>query len=199
MNHHRLLYAALTLAVTCRPASLPGQQVDVYFSPRGGCATAIAAHLARATTSIDVAAFILTSRPLSAELANAANRGVHIRLLLDSAQETNTTCTAAQLRSANTATRADRIEKIHHNKYAVIDGATTITGSYNWTDNAENRNAENLIVIHDRKTAALYTADFNRHWSHSTPFLPHPPRSLGPRSPRATFHPLTNPHNRKVP
>jgi phosphatidylserine/phosphatidylglycerophosphate/cardiolipin synthase-like enzyme len=39
----------------------------------------------------------------------------------------------------------------------VIDGETVITGSFNFTKQAEERNAENLVVIRDRKLAKLYT------------------------------------------
>jgi|GEM_PF-3122331 len=48
-----------------------------------------------------------------------------------------------------------------HNKFCVIDNHTTITGSYNWTKNANN-NDENITVIKDSLTAALYTHEFRR-------------------------------------
>ena len=44
----------------------------------------------------------------------------------------------------------------------VIDGEKVITGSFNFTAAAQNRNAENLLVIDDPALAAKYTAN----WEH---------------------------------
>lgn len=40
---------------------------------------------------------------------------------------------------------------IMHNKFCVIDNQVVITGSYNWTSNAEFRNEENISIIKDNK------------------------------------------------
>ena len=86
---------------------------------------------------------------------------------------------AKAMNSEGVPIRADRNEKLHHNKYAIIDGVTIITGSYNWSENAEKRNAENCLIIHDAKTASAFAADFNTHWEHSAAYDPaagHPKR-----------------------
>lgn len=51
--------------------------------------------------------------------------------------------------------------KFMHNKYCVIDNCLVITGSYNWTDYAECRNCENIIVSDDSSLVELYKSDFN--------------------------------------
>jgi len=38
-----------------------------------------------------------------------------------------------------------------HNKIAVIDGRISLTGSYNWSKSAEERNQENLLKFIDEK------------------------------------------------
>ena len=48
-----------------------------------------------------------------------------------------------------------------HNKFCVIDNSIVITGSYNWTINA-NTNDENISVFKDQTTAALYSQEFRR-------------------------------------
>ena len=48
-----------------------------------------------------------------------------------------------------------------HHKFCVIDGKTLITGSYNWTNYAENRNLENIVVSDDSSLISGYTACFN--------------------------------------
>ena len=49
---------------------------------------------------------------------------------------------------------------IMHNKFCVIDNQIVITGSYNWTNNAEFRNEENISIIEDNSTASDYSVKF---------------------------------------
>ena len=49
----------------------------------------------------------------------------------------------------------------------IIDGVTVITGSFNFTKSAEDRNAENLLVIRDKVLAAKYVENWKVHWEHS--------------------------------
>lgn len=48
-----------------------------------------------------------------------------------------------------------------HNKFCVIDNFHVITGSYNWTKNA-NTNDENISIISNKETASYYTQEFRR-------------------------------------
>lgn len=47
-----------------------------------------------------------------------------------------------------------------HNKFCVIDNQKVITGSYNWSDNAENKNDENAAVMYDYDRASDYSVEF---------------------------------------
>jgi phosphatidylserine/phosphatidylglycerophosphate/cardiolipin synthase-like enzyme len=49
----------------------------------------------------------------------------------------------------------------------IIDGETVITGSFNFTKAAEESNAENLLVIHDKKLAEQYIDNWKEHEKHS--------------------------------
>lgn len=51
---------------------------------------------------------------------------------------------------------------IMHNKFCVIDNQVVVTGSYNWTTNAETRNDENIVIQIDPKTATDYSVQFNQ-------------------------------------
>lgn len=56
---------------------------------------------------------------------------------------------------------------VAHNEVMVIDGETVITGSFNFTKAAEENNAENLLVIRDKKLASLYMKNWQEHAQHS--------------------------------
>ena len=61
----------------------------------------------------------------------------------------------------------DAKHAIAHNKIMVIDGATVITGSFNFTKQAETENAENLLIIRDASIAPKYLGNFDVHLKHS--------------------------------
>ena len=55
-----------------------------------------------------------------------------------------------------------------HNEVMVIDHATVITGSFNFTKAAEERNAENLLVITEApELVQAYEVDLRAHAAHS--------------------------------
>ncbi len=56
---------------------------------------------------------------------------------------------------------------IAHNKIVIIDGQTVITGSFNFTRAAEEKNAENLLVIRDKALAAKDLENWKEHAWHS--------------------------------
>jgi PLD-like domain len=64
----------------------------------------------------------------------------------------------------------DAQHAIAHNKVMVIDDATVIIGSFNFTKAAEEHNAENPLIIHDPALAARYTENWNKHLEHSPPY-----------------------------
>jgi len=56
---------------------------------------------------------------------------------------------------------------IAHNKVMIIDKAVLITGSFNFTKAAEEKNAENLLVIRSKELASTYIENWQRHKEHS--------------------------------
>src|SRR6185436_15561204 len=139
----------------------------VYFSPRGGCTEAVVTTLARATNSVIVQAYSFTSAPIAKAVVEAHRRGVQVRVILDKSQRTEKYSSADFLNNAGVATFIDARHAIAHNKLMVIDGRIVLTGSFNFTNAAEEHNAENLLVIEDTTLAAQYTTNWNGHLAHS--------------------------------
>lgn len=54
---------------------------------------------------------------------------------------------------------------IMHRKYCIIDNHVTIAGSFNWTDNATERNDENIEIIQDWNNANICTRQFLNDWN----------------------------------
>ena len=165
-----LLLAAL---VGCPPegsgtsTSRPADGIDVYFSPNGGCTAAVVRELDAAKQTIYVQAYSFTSAPIAKALVDAHNRGVKVQAILDKSQKTEKYSSADFVAHAGIPVQIDAAHAIAHNKVMVIDGETVITGSFNFTKAAQDKNAENLLVVRSKDLAAKYLENWQLHAKHS--------------------------------
>lgn len=141
------------------------------FSPRGGCTQLIVDTLSSAQSTVLVQAYSFTSEPIAQALVEVHTRGVDVEVILDKSQRTEDNTRAKLLMDAGIPVRIDAAHAIAHNKVMIIDQDTVITGSFNFTKGAEERNAENLLVIHDKTLAAKYDANWHLHEAHSQPYV----------------------------
>lgn len=140
---------------------------EIYFSPKGGCTEAIVKEIRAAKQSILVQAYSFTSAPIAAALVEAARRGVFIEVVLDKSNRTGKYSSADFISHAGIPTWLDEKHAIAHNKVMILDEATVLTGSFNFTKAAEENNAENLLILRSPDLAARYTQQFLEHKRHS--------------------------------
>ena len=145
--------------------------IAVYFSPAGGCTEAAVNEINRAQQTILVQAYSFTSAPIAKALAEARQRGLRIIVVLDKSNLTGQYTAADFVHNASIETYIDKQHAIAHNKIMLIDNRTIITGSFNFTKQAESSNAENMLVIRDNpQLFARYVANFQHHLEHSEPY-----------------------------
>ena len=144
---------------------------EVYFSPNGGCTDAIVREVDKAKSTVLVQAYSFTSYKIAKALLDAHKRGVKVEVILDKSQRGDQYSSADFLANSGIPTKIDAQHAIAHNKVMIIDGETVITGSFNFTKAAEESNAENLLVIHDRKVAERYTKNWQDHERHSEVYV----------------------------
>jgi phosphatidylserine/phosphatidylglycerophosphate/cardiolipin synthase-like enzyme len=158
----RLFILAVLLAF-----SVSAADIQVYFSPKGGCTDAVVRELGKAKSTVLVQAYSFTSAPIAKALVDAQKRGVKIQVILDKSQRKEKYTEADFLLHAEVPTFIDAKHAIAHNKIMVIDSHTILTGSFNFTKAAEIENAENLLVIDDAALAKKYTDNWQKHLAHS--------------------------------
>jgi phosphatidylserine/phosphatidylglycerophosphate/cardiolipin synthase-like enzyme len=141
----------------------------VYFSPNGGAARAILKSISSAQHTILVQAYLLHSTRLAGALVRAHQRGVQVHVILDANAQVHDppVPAVALLVGAGIAVSLDDEHEWAHDKVMILDGSIVITGSYNWTLAAENKNGENLLVIRDPRLAAVYAENWQCHAAHS--------------------------------
>lgn len=165
----------LVLLLVLAPFPLPAvdkkpPSIQAFFSPTGGCTEAVVEALKQAKRSVLVQAYSFTSAPIAQALVDARKRRVTVQVILDSSQETEKYSSADFLAHSRIRCFIDDKHAIAHNKIMIIDGATVITGSFNFTKAAEEHNAENLLVIQDVALASQYTRNWQSHERHSTKY-----------------------------
>ena len=147
--------------------SVAVNQFHVVFSPKGGCTKVIVDEIALAKKSIFVQAYSFTSKPLATALAEAKARGVNVRVILDRSQEGNEWSVLGYLKSHKVPVLIDSKHPIAHNKIMIIDDGVVITGSFNFTKQAEEGNAENLVILRSEQAVNEYWTNWKTHADHS--------------------------------
>ena len=159
----------LFFMICLTPCLCKAQGIQVYFSPNGGCQQAVISEIKKAGQTIDIAMYYLSSRDIAAALVRARERGVRVRIVLDQSQEIESSSKSGYLVKGGVPVRYHLGFGLMHNKFAIIDGKSLITGSFNWTKTAEEKNEENLLVITDKGTIEKYEQRFDYLWNTSRP------------------------------
>jgi phosphatidylserine/phosphatidylglycerophosphate/cardiolipin synthase-like enzyme len=160
-------HAAPPAAASADPG-VPNARVESHFTPGGDVDRVIAARIDRAKRTVQVAAYLFTNRRIAGALARAAKRGLAVDLVADASQYQSGGL--PRLRELDRAGvriwLRDGLAAFHH-KVVIVDAATTaatvVTGSFNFTQAAQERNAENIVVIESREVAGRFLAEFERH------------------------------------
>ena len=145
----------------------PAMDADVCFSPGGGCTDLVVGMLRQANNTVRVQAYALTSQLIAQALVDAHRRGVRVGVILDQGQRQGLDAQTGFLAQAGVPVRIDAAHAAADNNVIIIDGDAVITGSFEFTDSSEERNAENLVVIRDRALAERYKANWEQHHAHA--------------------------------
>jgi phosphatidylserine/phosphatidylglycerophosphate/cardiolipin synthase-like enzyme len=141
--------------------------LGLYFTPPSDAAKAVMDAIDQSQTEVFVQAYGFTHVAMAQALIRAHERGVNVRVLLDERSEYTNRNVIDLLREAKVLVRLDGSHAIAHNKVMVIDAQTVVTGSYNFTNAAQSRNAENLLVLGSPELALSYKNNWLSHWAHS--------------------------------
>lgn len=158
-----LAFLVLILSITISISTLA--KTEVYFSLYDNPQKEIIKNINQAESFINIAMYIFTDREIALPLVKARERGVKVRLYLDKDQVGYKYSQSRFLVQKGIKTRISTNNYIMHNKFAIIDNCLLLTGSYNWTFSANNRNDENLMVINDPEIIEIFQNQFANLWT----------------------------------
>ncbi len=162
-----LIFGVLCAFANAKPYPAPMSAegtVIAAFTPEHDIAELIVDQISGAKTEVLVMAYIFTNRKITAALIKAHRRGIRVEVVADREQTMNVSQTTIRdLLEARVPVWFDNRFAAAHNKVMIIDSANVITGSFNFTQAAQSRNAENVLVsLNARVLAARYKENYQR-------------------------------------
>ena len=165
-----ILCLALVAPIGCavrQPAGTPSPPIEVAFSPEAGAEVLVLKVINSARQTIHLAGYSFTSPVVVRNLIDAKRRGVDVKVLLDDKGNRGQASVAAMnlIVGAGIPLRVVSAYAIHHDKYIVVDGKHTETGSFNFSQAAAKSNSENVVVVWDnRAVAERYLSQWDSRW-----------------------------------
>lgn len=144
-------YPAITVADTA---------IESYFAPEDHVERAVVSHLRETQKTIDFMAFSFTSVPIARAMAEELSEGTRVRGLIERRNAGGSHCRDDFLRQRGAEIHLDANPDTMHHKVIVVDELLVMTGSYNFSANAEKRNDENLLVLHNPEIAHRFVEEF---------------------------------------
>lgn len=137
----------------------------IFTSEDSALEEAIVPLVGSASKSIRFLAFSFTDYPLAEAMITRSQNGVDVAGVFEKVGSETDAAELDTLFCAKVPVRQDGNSSFMHNKVVVVDERYVITGSLNFSTNAEESNDENVIIIDNPDIAKLYMQNFERVWS----------------------------------
>jgi phosphatidylserine/phosphatidylglycerophosphate/cardiolipin synthase-like enzyme len=146
-------------------AQVAGTSIQVYFAPEDQVINHLIPLVQGAQESIRFMAFAYTQDDLAAAMLERAHAGVDVAGIFERTGSETEFSAMPRLYCAGVPVRQDGNPAFLHHKVIVIDQEIVITGSLNFTDNANQSNNENVMVVYNQEIARLYLAEYDARWA----------------------------------
>jgi phosphatidylserine/phosphatidylglycerophosphate/cardiolipin synthase-like enzyme len=145
-----------------------GGSVQALFAPEDEVASQLVPLIEGAQHSIRFMAFAFTHEGIGQAVLARARAGVNVRGIFETTGSETEYSEMPLLYCAGVLVRQDGNPRTFHHKVFVIDEQIVVTGSFNFTDNADESNDENVVVVANTDVAAQYLQEFERRWAEAT-------------------------------
>ena len=147
-----------------------GTIMEVYFSPSDNTTSKILKFIEDVDYTLEFGLLSFTRDDLGNSVINKDNEfGVNVRGIIEQQNVTGSEYDNLVANGVNVKSHTGVTHQFHH-KYAIADvgisasNPAVLTGSHNWSTNAESNSDENTIIIHDQTIANIYLQEFEKRW-----------------------------------
>jgi phosphatidylserine/phosphatidylglycerophosphate/cardiolipin synthase-like enzyme len=141
-----------------------GEQVRLgsFFAPEDGVSARILSLVEGAQESVRFLAFSFTDDTLGEAVKQQSKAGRLVQGVFEARGADTEYSEYGRMRRARPPLDVviDGNPYIMHHKVFILDEETVVLGSYNFTENADKVNDENLLIVQDRGVAALFLEEF---------------------------------------
>ena len=146
--------------------TLNGSQIVVVFTSEDpALENAIVPLVQSATNQIRFLTFVFTDFPLADAMSQRWSEGVDVAGVFETVGSETDASELKTLMCRNVPVRQDGNPNFLHHKFIVVDERIVVTGSMNYSTNAETSNDENVLIIENPEIARLYLQEFERVWN----------------------------------
>lgn len=156
-----------------RRVKLGNAEVDAHFSPflsaQRGAKGAILDEIAKAQKSIQFMAFSFHDDDIANAMMAKAGQGVKVEGVFEKSQAAMRTSEYKRMNPQEAAmygnldVRIDTNPALMHHKVIIVDDSTLIMGSFNFSESAQDKNDENMLVFRNAPDlVAKYKEEFRR-------------------------------------
>ena len=143
--------------------------LQVLFAAEDDVMSHLVSLVEGAQESVRFMAFSFTHDDLAAALLDQAQAGLDIKGIFETRGSETPYSELYSLACAGLEVRQDGNPRTMHHKVLVIDGRTVVTGSFNFSDNADESNDENAVILSNSVIARQYLREFDRLWAQAKP------------------------------
>jgi phosphatidylserine/phosphatidylglycerophosphate/cardiolipin synthase-like enzyme len=136
--------------------------INIYFSPDDNVERIILKRIKKAELSIHFMAFSLTSDPIGEAIIEKHKSGVEVYGLFERKGSRDRNSEYIKMKVEGLNVKPDKSRGMMHHKVIIIDKKIVITGSYNFSKNANKKNDENILIINNSEIANEYLKEFER-------------------------------------
>ncbi|MGC8865890.1 MAG: phospholipase D-like domain-containing protein [Bacteroidales bacterium] len=166
--------------------NIGGRPVESWFSPSDGVTAKIKAAINSANTSLFIPTNLITRDDLADAIAQRRAQNVMTKVIVDDDASCTSSVVSTLTQALGSNFRETSESGLLHHKALIADALNplsnplVLTGSHNWSNNAENRNDENTLIIYDAQIANLYYQEFAARFKNSKIIASNPKLDLGP-------------------
>lgn len=144
---------------------IDGIPIQTLFASEDKVVSHIVPYLKNAQSSIRFLAFSFTHDDMGKAMLDRYKAGVDVAGVFEKTGSSTEYSELGPMYCAGMPVRRDENPSFLHHKVIIVDDHIVITGSLNFSDNADESNDENVIIVDNAEIAALYVKEFERVWS----------------------------------
>jgi len=141
---------------------LDDMNINVYFAPEDNVEKIIFDRIEKAKKSIKFMQFSFTSDLIGEVIIKKFKEGIPVEGVFEKKGSDTEYSEYIKMKIEGLPVRLDSNRYTMHHKVIIIDDYLVITGSFNISKNANNRNDENIIITDSTELALKFKEEFNR-------------------------------------